>query len=172
LLLAASPGVLGKEVEQRVPAAWGVVAKTRWHVGFFGSKSGEFCSWIATEATVHSTNPAEAGGSSGAVCDQWESPGIWKPDQGAVEDGVTVSLFLTTPDVASVWLKVKQRGGGSEVKRFSTRRLGVRQARRAQVRRDFRYVVLAGEGELCVVRVFAYGVKGRFLGHQRSFCEI
>jgi hypothetical protein len=172
LAILVVAGAFGSEKVEKVPAASGTVQKTRWHVGFFRSKHGEFCSWIATEPTVPGSNPVEAGGTSGAVCGAWEAPGIWKPEQGVVEKGFTISLFLTGLDVARVRLKVKQRGGGSKIRSFRTKRLGATQAGRSQVRRDFRYVVLTGHGDLCVIGVTAYGFKGKPLGQQRSFCEI
>src|SRR4051794_33567514 len=115
LAVVAVAGAFASGQVVRVQAAAGTVLTSRWHVGFFTSKHKEFCSWIATESTVHSANPLEAGGSSGSVCERWETPELWAPEQSVVEKGFTVSLFLTRLDVARVWLRVKRRGGGTRV---------------------------------------------------------
>jgi hypothetical protein len=153
---------------EKVPAASGKVLDNHWRVGFFGAAHGQVCSWIAVVPPPGPTNF----GSEGSVCGRWEAPGIWKPVQGDFGDGDrTVSLYLTDLDVARVKLLVKRRGGGSSIRTMGTRRLGRDRATRARVRRDFRYVVLAGRGELCVVAVTAYDRAGRTLDHQRRFCE-
>lgn len=168
LVCVLAPGALGRGKVEKVPAASGTVLRDHWYVGFFPTKHEEFCSWMAV---VPPPDPT-AFVSEGSICGPWEAPGFWSPGQGSVGDDYTVELDLTDLDVARVELRVRQRGGGTTVRSIATRRLSLEQARRSQVRRDFRYVVLAGRGELCVVGVTAYDTNGELLGHKELPCEV
>jgi hypothetical protein len=82
-------------------------------------------------------------------------------------------LSISVPQVVSVNLLLAHPG---EQRRPNWQRVGMRmltekEARRAHLKRDFRYAVLTGVGNLCVKKVRAFDRLGRLLEARSTACE-
>ncbi|MGH2973756.1 MAG: hypothetical protein ACRDLL_02665 [Solirubrobacterales bacterium] len=85
----------------------------------------------------------------------------WYPISGIGDAGAVVFPSVTKKRVHSVRLQIGHpRSNGSHWLRLDTHRMNFAQARRAHVKRNFRFVVLTSHRNICVLKVVMFDGSG------------
>lgn len=99
----------------------------------------------------------------------------WRRVVGLGNESAAVELDVTAPSVRRLRLFIAHPGKHGERAAWqsvNTQSISLRQARQAQVKRDFRFAVLTGRGSnLCVEKVVAFDRAGRVLEKLEVPCE-
>jgi hypothetical protein len=97
----------------------------------------------------------------------------WMPVTGMTTEGTTVLLAVTKKRVHSVRLRVRHPHSHIEPGwlRANTHRLSFAKAREAQVKRNFRFVVVGSRGNLCVTKAILFDGSGSPIMRLRTPCE-
>lgn len=148
-----------------VPVDSGRISGTVWELAM-GATGKERCYRL--------TMDGRGGWSQAKTCDQgipqWH---LWELEFGFSEGAAAASVSISAPQVHRVNLLMANPGTGRRPNwhEFPMRILTERQARRAHLKRDFRYAVLTGVGDFCVKKVRAFGSRGQLLEKRNTVCE-
>lgn len=148
-----------------VPIDEGRFASSTWSLAA-GANGEERCFRLTLDGS--------GGWSQAKVCDQ-NIPQFhfWDPLFGSSEDAATAVMSISAPQVWRVNLFLAHPGSGRKPNwhKFPMRLLSAEEAKRAHLKRDFRYAVLTGAGNLCVKKVRAFDRDGQLLEKRNSPCE-
>ena len=161
-LLAAS--VAADQSEGYVVAASGKVSGHRWTLEA-GRRRGQRCFKLSLAAKTLGI---------ATTCEMPATPPkLWSRVVGNSDETASVELDLTSPRVSRLKLLLGHPGHGpSTWWAGSTRSLSKTQASEARLSADFRFAVLAGQGEnLCVKKVRAFDRDGHLLESMSVPCE-
>jgi hypothetical protein len=148
-----------------VPVDSGRFAGTDWELAM-GATGEERCYRLTMEG--------RGGWSQAKVCDQgipqWH---LWELEFGSSDGSAMASVSISGPQVHRVNLLMAYPGSGRKPNwhSFRMRMLTEAQAKRANLKRDFRYAVLTGFGDFCVKQVNALDRLGRLLEKRKTVCE-
>jgi hypothetical protein len=151
---------------QQVTVAHGKFAHRTWSLGVQGSHH-QRCYALTLEGRQ------ESGG--GATCDPDRRPPLWSRVVGVsdLNDTATVELNVTRNRVRSMRLRIghPKSDRPSEWIHVDNERMSRREARKAGVKRDFRFAVLHSRGNLCVKGFVLFDKDGDRISKQRVPCE-
>jgi hypothetical protein len=172
LVLLALTGALGATALASeghvVEAASGRYAGRGWTFGLVGHR-GERCAVLSTFGRTE--------GDETMVCGADETVhGPWSESFGdsAPNDASTISVNLTSPRVFALRLLLGHPGPDAHAptwRYLHTRALTEEQMEEAGLEGRFRFVVLTGIGNLCVLKVRAFDVEGHRLARFNLPCE-
>jgi hypothetical protein len=162
--------VCGVAIAQALPVRYvtvdeGRIAETAWSLAV-GAGEEKRCYRLTMEGSGDFTQ--------GMVCGR-EVPRfhLWDPLFGSSGGDASAVVSTSAPEVRRVNLLLAHPGSerGTNWHSFQMRLLTEDEARRARLKRDFRYAVLTGVGELCVKKVRAFDFRGRLLEKRDTPCE-
>jgi hypothetical protein len=147
-----------------VTVARGMFAHHSWSVAVHGGHHHR-C------AEVSLSGQTSAGGA--ARCEPDHRPPLFGPLLAISDDDATVGLEVTRNRVRSMRLKVAHPRSGQPTRwtRVDSERMTRHQARRAGLKRNFRFVVLHSRGNLCVKEFVLFNKDGDRIERRRVPCE-
>jgi hypothetical protein len=164
-LVAVTASAQGNSKGHKVRVAAGTFAGRSWFVSLYG-RGGRRCYALRL-------NGRQVSGGTGTCRADARVDSTWKPLFGVSDDSATVMLALTSPRVRSLRLLTRhpQTTRPDNWIRVRSRRITRGQARRAHVKRNFRFVVLHSRGTLCVPEVVAFNGRGERIDKLSGPCE-
>jgi hypothetical protein len=162
--VAAGETAAGASIGQQVTLAHGKFAHHSWSVAVHGGNHHR-C------AEVSLSGETSAGGA--ARCEPDHRPPLFGPLLSISDENATVGLELTRNRVRSMRLKVAHPRSDQPTRwtRVNSKRITRRQAHRASLKRNFRFLVLHSRGNLCVKVFVLFDRQGDRIKKRHVPCE-
>jgi hypothetical protein len=152
VLAATAVGAIGSK-PRYVRVAHGQVAGESWSLAVEGRK-GKRC----YKQTLRGSS---AEGQTALCLPDRRPPRNWNPLGGIGDEKAIVLLDVTKKRVRSVRLRIEHpHSGRKRWARLNTHRVSFAEAREARVTRNFRFLVLASRGTICVTKVVMFDGSG------------
>jgi hypothetical protein len=167
LVVAAAAFAGGLSSGQQVRVAQGRVAHHYWALKVQGRHQRR-----CYELSLRSKSVVNA---VGTCTSDRHRPPMWRRLVGATggNNAATVELNITRTRVRKMRVRIGHPNTDRPPNwiRVHNRRITRREARKASVRRNFRFAVLHSRGTLCVKRVILFNREGHRIDDQRVPCE-